>query len=438
MKNVADIYPLTPVQLGMLFHTLVAPDDAIYINQYVCTLTGVVRPSDLRKAWDLVVSRHDVLRTVFLWEGVDEPLQVVRQQVQLDWQYMDWRQMATETQIVNLDRWLQQDRRKGFNLAKAPLMRVTLIRLSDNSYQLVWSSHHLIVDGWSLLLIWNELLKTYSAIDQNTSPANPVAPPFRDYIEWLQKRDRSVSKPFWQQQLKMYTGPTPVPACRVETGESNHPDYQEHSLILPFGLSNELRQLAQQQRLTIATLIQSAWAILLSHFSGEKQVTYGSVMSGRTPELSSIDQMVGLFINTLPICVPVVSDQPLISWLHDRQEQQLAIRNFESTSLADIQRWSGRSNSVPLFQTVVVVENLNTDVQVDIPFHWHDERYIIHNHYPLSIVVFPNQKLKLTLSYDANWFKVASVRRILDHLELLLTSFAEYPHTPLAELSTLR
>ncbi|MEM9165357.1 MAG: condensation domain-containing protein, partial [Cyanobacteria bacterium P01_F01_bin.4] len=399
MKNVADIYPLTPVQLGMLFHTLTSARAGTYVNQFTCKLNGNLQPEILHQAWQQIVDRHPVLRTAVLWEGLDEPLQVVREKVELPWQPLDWQALGTTEQANQLDDFLQCDRNQSFDLAQAPILRLTLIRLGENTHQLIWSNHHLLFDGWSLLLIWQDVLTTYAALSQGNLPQLVEVRPFRDYIVWQQNQHLTPAEPFWRSQLQGLSEPTPLPAARSGVTSSDQPYRQQAKQLAP-SLTTALTTLARQHRLTLNTLIQGAWSLLLSHYSGNPEVTCGSVVSGRPADLSGVETMVGLFINTLPMRVEIKPEQPLIAWLQARQQQLLALRQYEATPLADIQRWSHLPTGSSLFESIVAFENLTAAPAPDLTFEVSDERYLEQSNYPLALLVFPQEGLDLRLLYD--------------------------------------
>ncbi len=433
MENVADIYTLSPVQLGMLFHTLSDTQSGVYVNQYTCKLSGDLRVNIFQQAWQQTVVRHPVLRTAFLWDGLDEPLQVVREQVDLPWQELDWRGVAEVDQAATLDDFLECDRTQGFHLDQAPLLRLTLIHLSDNVYQLVWSSHHLLFDGWSLPIIWQDMLTYYGALLQDTVPQLPPIRPYRDYIAWLQAQDLNIAADVWQTQLQGFTEPTPLPAARA--GISQH--YQQQKRSLSTALTTKLTTLARQHQLTLNTLIQGAWALLLNHYSGEEQVTYGSVVSGRPADLLGVETMVGLFINTLPVRVHIDPDKPLVNWLQTRQQNLFDLRQYETTALSDIQRWSNLPQGTPLFETIVVFENYPTEAATDLGFDTSDVNYLEQSNYPLALLVVPGESLELILLFDSGRFEDGVISRLHAHLELLLNAFVEQPQSTLSELPRL-
>ena len=383
LENVADIYPLSPIQQGMLFHALSAPNTGVYVEQYCCKLQGVLRIPEFQAAWQQVIDRQPVLRTAFLWEGLDEPLQVVRQTVTPTWEQADWRSQAPTEQETQLLEFLAHDRTVGFDLLKAPIVRFRLIHLQADTYQFIWSFHHLLADGWSIPLIWQEVLACYVANCHQTPAALTPLHPYRDYIAWLQTQAPATTETFWRSHLQGFSEPTPLPAARTGTGLATEP-YRQHLHPLSASLTTALQTLGRQHNLTLNTLMQGAWALLLHHYSSQDDVTYGSVVSGRPTNLKGVEKMVGLFINTLPVRVPITPNQALIHWLQERQQQLLDLRQYEATPLADIQRWSDISAGSPLFESIVVFENYPVATVSNLTFAIHDIRYLEQSNYPAS------------------------------------------------------
>lgn len=436
LENVADIYPLSPVQLGLLFHTLDNSQQGVYVNQYTCQLQGDLNIRLFQQAWKEILDRYSVLRTAFVWEGLDEPLQVVRQQVELPWFEKDWRELSASKQTNLLSEFLRSDRKQGFNLEQAPLLRLTLISLGEKTVQLVWSSHHLLFDGWSLPIIWQDLLTYYNGLLQGEIPQLSAVRPFKDYIAWRQTQDFTLAKTLWRSQLQGFSAPTPLPAARTGFRESDQPYLQQIHCLNP-SLTTALKTIAKQHQLTLNTLIQGAWALLLSHYGGGEQVTYGSVMSGRPAELRGIETMVGLFINTLPVHVSLKPEQPLIPWLHRLQQKLLDLRPYEATPLTDIQRWSDLPAATPLFESIVVFENYPAVKTPNLDFEICNIQYFEQSNYPLALLIIPGISLDLRLLFDLRRFEDAAISRLLDHLELLLTAFVENPKIILADLPRL-
>lgn len=209
-KNIDSTYPLSPVQQGMLFHTLLTPKSGVYFNQVLYTLTGCLQKAAMQRAWQQVMDRHEALRTLFVWEAREKPLQVVRRRVTLPWEELDWHGLSADEQNAKLAAFLQADRQRGFDLTRAPLMRLALIRLGENHHELIWSHHHLLIDGWSSFLILKDAMAIYQAnCDGRDCRLEPVRP-YRDYINWLHGEDPSKAEGFWCGALKGFAAPTPL------------------------------------------------------------------------------------------------------------------------------------------------------------------------------------------------------------------------------------
>ncbi len=275
MKNVADIYPLSPTQLGMLFHTIQAPHSGVYFQQFVCTLSGEFDPAAFTQAWQRVVEAQPVLRTAFIWEEIDEPLQVVRQQVDIPCHYEDWQHLSPAEQKAHLVSLLRADQQRGFNLAKAPLMRLQLQKIAPKKHHFIWSTHHILLDGWSVQGLLKSILSHYESIRQDRKARVKPTRPYRDYIAWLQDQDLTPAEDFWRKKLIGFTAPTPL---AIDTKRENRPgtetDYHQQKDKMDAHVTIRLKALAQSQRLTLNTIIQGTWAILLSRYSGEKEVVF--------------------------------------------------------------------------------------------------------------------------------------------------------------------
>jgi NRPS condensation-like uncharacterized protein len=290
------------MQEGMLFHAVSAPHSRIYQVLLIRTIRGNLDVPAFERAWQQVVDRHPILRTHFLWEGLKRPVQVVQRRLKVTIQTQDYRRLSPTDQKSKLREYVETDRVQGFKLSDAPLMRLTLIRLAEDSYQFVWSYHHLLLDGWSLSLIIKEVSTFYAAFCQGRELLLEPSRPFRDYIAWLQLQDLSKAEAFWRRALKGFTIPTRLSVSQSPKGSSPEgQDYYEQRRRLSAEITAGLRSMARKHQLTLNTLLLGAWALLLSRYSGEEDVLFGTVVSGRPAELSGVASLVGLFINTLPV-----------------------------------------------------------------------------------------------------------------------------------------
>ena len=440
-KNVAAIYPLSPMQEGMLFHSLYAPDSGTYCSQTLITLNGELNLGAFKQAWEKVVERHAVLRTLFLWEKRQKTLQIVRKKADLPWNYSDWQPLSPREQQQQLDTLLKSERQKGFALNQAPLMRCYLIQLSEQSYHFLWNRHHILLDGWSGAIIYGEVLQIYQALCQDQNPYLSPVRPYEDYIVWLQQQDQSLAENFWRRSLKNFTTPTNLGITRsILVEPQSKPVYQSVDLSLSPGLTEKLQTLAQQQNLTLSTLIQAAWAILLSRYSGESEVLFGITVSGRPASLSGIEKMVGLFINTLPLRVTVPESGTILPWLEELQQKQAEIQDYAYSSLAEIQRLSDVLPGLPLFESLVIFENYPREERLtDSPQQLSVSGVIDfeETNYPLTVAVIPKQALQFQFSYDVSHFTHESIIRLTGHLETLLTAISQNPQQSLGQLPLL-
>ncbi len=283
----------------MLFHSLYAPESGVYFVQSTLNLKGYVNVAAWELAWQKVIERHSILRTLFVWENRSTPLQVVLKHVKLPWNYLDWQKLSTTEQQQQLSELLSRQREQGFQFNQAPLMGCTLIKVSEDSYKSIWNFHHILLDGWCLPIIYQEVFRFYEAEVRGETCALPTPPPYRDYIAWLNAQDKGVAMEFWRQTLQGLSAPTPLAVDKLQSeNQQQGSEYQELKLRLPTSVSHKLQSIAQKHHVTLSTIVQAAWALLLSRYSGEQDVIFGVTVSGRTGSLSGVEKMVGLLINT--------------------------------------------------------------------------------------------------------------------------------------------
>lgn len=440
-KNIESIYPLSPMQQGMLFHTLYEPESGVYIEQFCLTLSGNLDITVLQQACVRVVKRHPVLRTLVVWEKQEKPLQVVCKQVELPLQNYDWRSLSATEQQERLEAFLQADRVQGFVLDKAPLMRFTLIRVADDTYEFVWSFHHLLIDGWSWPILCKEVFAFYNALVKGKYLYLNTPRPYRYYINWLQQQDLKAAETFWRQQLHGFTSPTRLLLDRGEAHNLQQPkSYHEQHCCLSATITAALQSQAQQYHLTLSTFVQAAWAILLSRYTDESEVVFGATVSGRPPTLSGVESMVGLFINTLPVTVKVPTATPLWQWLRELQAQQVERSQYSWCPLVEIQAISEIPQELPLFESIVVFENYPHDTSLSNPggsIQITKRRVIEQTNYPLTVIAVPGQELFLRILYDGSRFDAETINRTIGHLVTLLEGTIANIEQTVAEIPML-
>ncbi len=442
-STLTDLYPLTPLQQGLWFHALAAPDSSLYFEQQIFRMEGDLQVSAFRKAWQAPVARHAILRTGLTWEGLDHPLQYVLPTIPLPWEEHDWREESPANRETRLTDLVQADQARGFDLTHAPFLRLTLIRMTNTSYIFICSFHHLILDRWSVAIMWQEIWTMYHGIVQGLPHHLEPIPPFKTYIEWLEHQDLTSAESYWRETLHGFSQPTRLGIEQAHT-QSRHQggDYRTQTRSLPPTTTHALTQFAQQHQLTVNTLFQGAWALLLGHYSGGTDVVFGTTSSGRTVGLPGIEEMVGLFINSLPMRVNTSPYQPIEPWLRQLQDQQVQLRDLEYTPLFKIQQWSEVHTDTPLFHSLLVFENtpgkytsrLETPdlVSQRLPKTKEGE-----SNYPLTLAILPEQTLNLRMTYETSHFEESGIILLLDHFEQLLEKLPAHQGKHLGDLPSL-
>ncbi|HBR48513.1 MAG TPA: non-ribosomal peptide synthetase [Nitrospira sp.] len=439
--HIDSIYPLSPMQEGMLFHTLMNPGTGIYLMQNRYLLEGNLNYEAFVHAWETVLDRHPVLRTSFVWKSQKRPLQAVHKRVDVPIVSLDWRGQTRREQIARLDAELDAELREGFDFAKAPLMRLWLIRLTDDRYQFVHSFHHILLDEWCISLLLMDFLGHYGALVRGEPLTREKPRPYRDYIAWLQKQDIKAAESFWREYLKAFPTPTPLPYDRLPEGLADqNEDAADHCLYLSADTSARLTELAQRHRLTVNTFFQGAWALLLNYYSSEREVLFGVTVAGRPTELPGVESILGLFINTLPLRVPVQPERILVDWLKDLLAENVWVRQYDYAPLVQMQRWSEVARGEALFHSLFVFENAPVDRELcegRIIFKGEEEQYRVHTNYPLTVMGWPGRELGIKISYDKRLFDADTTERMIRHFKTLLDAMAAQPTARLADLSPL-
>ena len=419
--DIENIYPLSPLQAGLLFHTLLEPGSGIYFEQLTCELHGVLDEEAFANAWQLLAARHAILRTAFVWKGQREPMQVVHRSLRIPWRREDWRNSDGVTQKENLAAFLEEDRRRGFELNRAPLIRLATIRLADNLWQLVSSHHHILLDGWSFPLLLREFGDAYRAYCEGAIPRFAPVRPYSTYVAWLKAQDAAAAESFWRNEMRGFTEPTPLPLEHARGDRPHHAadGHRDATNVLSAADTDLLQASARESGVTLNTFVQGAWALVLSRYSGSADIVFGATVAGRPPELADVENIVGLFINTVPLRVQVPADARATAWLAALQDHQLAVRDFEYAGLADIQRWSDITPGQPLFESLVVFENYPIDASLPHKLGGLEPRAVSfteRTNYPLTLIAVPGDRLGLRASFDASRFDHAAVDRMLGHI----------------------
>lgn len=437
-NNITAIYPLSPIQQGILYHTLFSPEQHLYFVQYTFAITGDLNVTAFEHSWMEVIRRHDILRTSILLDNPDCPFQIGQNNADTSFSFLDWSNEPEDAQTDLLKAHIENDRKIGVELAHPPLIRLALIRLAERSYHVVLSYHHIIIDGWSLNLLIEELFTLYTSMFHGTPVQMVPQRPYKDYVIWLKHIDLSPAKLFWQEMLKGFTL-TSITAVARHRNDPSRIFFEQSQVTFTEELTAKLRSVAQQFRITLNTIVQGCWAILQSRYTGAQDVLFGVTTSGRQIDFIGIDKMAGLFINTLPFRANVLPTEMLPSFFNKLHRHQREISGYEYTPLIEIQKCSD-SPGKALFETILVFENYPSNLDsMNIAGEIHCSDFRIHErtNYPLTVKIYPDAALSIEILYHANLFGHTFVQRILSHMKALLEAIATEPHRSIAQLPLL-
>ena len=421
---IEDIYPLSPLQQGMLFHSLYAGRKEVYVEQLSFTISGQFDALAFKQAWQQLIERHPVLRTTFLWERREEPLQAVFRHGKMSWQEYDWREFSGIEQEQKLEALMRSERAAGFDLSQLPLIRFFLIRLTKNTNQFLWNYHHLLLDGWSVSLLLKELFESYDAFRSGGRQKMVRPRPFGDYITWLKNQDPKDAENFWRERLKGFDSPVLLdaypPAAKLSAGEES---YKQRSVSLDSETTSALQSLMRQNGLTMNTLVQGVMALILNLYSGQADVVFGVTVSGRPAELSGVGEMIGLFINTIPARIQVQMEEKVLTWLRSVQAQQVEAQPYQYSPLVEIQGWSELPRGTQLFDSLLVFENYpatNAARRPEGALRIQNVRVNDWSDYGLTLAAWIAPQLTLRLAFDQNKFDDQAITHLLNHsLEIL-------------------
>ncbi|MFE9820224.1 non-ribosomal peptide synthase/polyketide synthase, partial [Streptomyces sp. NPDC005773] len=431
--DVADVLPLSPLQEGLLFHHIYdeqAPD--VYTTQVTLDLEGPLDASLLRAAAQTLADRHTSLRAGFRHEGLSRPVQVIPRTVSVPWSERDLSGLDEAKRAATAAAAAEQDRTRRFDLAAPPLLRFSLLRLGADRHQLILTAHHILFDGWSIPVIVQELLSAYAGAEL------PAVRQYRDHLEWLAVQDDAPAHEAWGEALAEVTAPTLV---APEDGAAVSAAPERLDIELPPALSRDLADGARAHGLTLNTVVQGAWAVLLARLTGSQDVTFGVTVSGRPPELDGVERMVGLFINTLPLPVTLRPAESLVRFLARVQGRQAALLAHHHVGLADLQRIAGVEK---LFDTALVFENFPLDRSaIDAVAHSAGLRLLSAEgrdgtHYPLSLIALPGEdRMRFRLDYRPDLFTAGQAAALADRFLAALEAVARTPDRPLGQLDLL-
>ncbi|MDC0716420.1 non-ribosomal peptide synthetase [Nannocystis bainbridge] len=440
MRDVESVYPLSPLQAGLLFHALNEPESPTYTVQLALQLGGDVDATALESAWKTVLARHAVYRTAFLWQGVPEPLQVVRRSVEFAMPTHDWSSLEVAEAEARWEALRREERAAGFDLGRAPLARVVLVRLPGGRTWMLKTTHHILADGWSMPVVLGELQAAYAANRGGRRLALPEPVAYERYIAWLATRDQAASSAFFAAYLAGVEEPTrlPFPPPAQAPAEATR-EHEQRDASLTAAETEALTAFARRHGLTLNTVVQGALAQLLGRTTGRTDVVFGVTTSGRSAPLRGIERMVGLFINTLPLRARWSGSEIVLEWLQRLQAEQVELRVHEATPLYEVQRASAVGGGRALFDTLLVFENYPVDEAAQqaeaLPIV--DFQAFEQTSYPLAITVAVGTTLDLRWMWEPAALRGEDIEQLWGHLRTVLLDMVAHPGRRLSELGLL-
>ncbi|VVP79828.1 Linear gramicidin synthase subunit B [Pseudomonas fluorescens] len=431
--EIDDVYPLTPMQEGMLLHTLLEPGTGIYYMQDRYRIDSALDPQRFAQAWQAVVARHEALRASFSWNAGEAMLQIIHKPGKTPVDYQDWRGLDEAAQEVRLQALHKQEREAGFELLAQAPFHLRLVRVADERYWFMMSNHHILIDAWCRSLLMNDFFEIYQALGEGRQAQLPVPPRYRDYIGWLQRQDLAEARQWWQANLAGFERATALPSDRP----LRHDHAGDGMIVgdchtrLEVAQGARLRELAQAHQLTVNTFAQAAWALVLARYSGERDVVFGVTVAGRPVSMPQMQRTVGLFINSVALRVQLPRPgqrQSVRQWLQGLLERNMELREYEYLPLVAIQERSELPKGQPLFDSLFVFENAPVETAVlDHAQHLNasSDSGRTHTNFPLTAVCYPGDDLGLHLSFDQRYFDYPTVERLLAEFKRLLMALVE-------------
>ena len=419
--QIEDIYPATPTQQGLLFHSEQQPGN--YISQLMLNFANDINATHLKQAWQQIIQRHGVYRTVFVGTELGQTQQLVVRDVDLPWQVIDLSGLEAKEQQQQIEAFRLNDKLTGFDITEVPLMRFVLWPLGDAGYQLLWSHHHALNDGWCLPIVFAELVEIYAALNHHRAPALADIKPYRDYIQWLAKQDTSAALAFWQTELMDVEEVTPLPQLDGQSNKDSNHAADEVQLTFTEAQTQHIEGFARSCQVTPNTLLQAAWALLLASYSYSDSVLFGTTVSGRPAQLDGVESMVGLFINTIPVKVVIDPQASVSQWLSNLHRQHIQRDQYSWAALNDIQRLGQTTQ----FNSLLVYENypVNPALEQQTGLTLTDSQGYEGSHFDITVIAGLRQSLSIKLEYKTALYQREGAQQLLTQLQLILTEICQ-------------
>ncbi|WP_189032798.1 non-ribosomal peptide synthetase, partial [Paenibacillus albidus] len=432
-----SIYNLSPMQQGMLFHSIMNPESASYFQQSSCRINGTLDVDILEQSLNILVDKHDVLRTNFLYEKLKYPKQIVFKKRPLNIMYHDISGLELSEKQAYLEQYKNIDKTKGFDLAREVLLRMSVIQLSDDQYELIWSFHHIIMDGWCLQTVIQEIFEAYNKLKRNEPVVFEEAYPYSDYISWLDQQDYEEARHFWKQYLDSYETRASLPKSSIEQVNISY-KLEETVVKLSKDVTEQLKSIARDNHVTVNSILQTAWGVLLSKYNRTNDVVFGVVTTDRPTEIKGVDKIIGLFINTIPVRINFAQEDAFSEVVRMVHQSSIERQGYGFFPLADIQSLSSmKQDLIAHLYTFQNFENNSLALLEQDDFRMEESNEFEQTNYDFNITIIPNDAYEIRFEYNAYVYEHSTVEKIAGHYQNILHTVSVNPSIQMEEIGLL-
>ncbi len=436
-SNFKDIYSLSPMQQGMLFHSIMDGASGAYFEQSRLKIMGQIDIKLFERSFNYIIEKYDILRTVFLYEKVSQPVQIVLRKRIGNICYNDISALKEEERKTYIEDFIKKDKMQGFKLSIDLPMRIAVIKTGEKEYEIIWSYHHIIMDGWCLGIIMSEFFKAYTLLGKGKEISTINNYPYSDYIKWLKKQNKEKALAYWKNYLEDYEQQASIPRLHKKSNDNTYLQC-DTQFELDEAITEKLTKLARENQISLNIIIQTIWGILLQRYNNTNDVVFGAVVSGRPPEVVGIESMVGLFINTIPVRI-MENEISFIELSKKVQENASKSMAYDYMPLADVQASSNLKNN--LFDHIIVFENYPMDKQIssmessqELGFSIQNYEIFEHTNYDFSLGIIPGETIKFKFTHNENIYSKELIEQISNNFKMVIDQILEKPDMNTAKI----
>ncbi len=436
-SNFKDIYSLSPMQQGMLFHSIMDSASGAYFEQSRLKIMGKIDIKLFERSFNFIIEKYDILRTVFLYEKVSQPVQIVLRKRMGNIIYNDISALEEKERNSFIEDFIKKDKMQGFKLSIDLPMRIAVIKTGETEYEIIWSYHHIIMDGWCLGIIMSEFFKAYTLLGKGKEISTVNNYPYSDYIKWLKKQNKEKALAYWKNYLEDYEQQASIPRLHKKSNDNTYLQC-DIQFELDEAITEKLTKLARENQISLNIIIQTIWGILLQRYNNTNDVVFGAVVSGRPPEVVGIESMVGLFINTIPVRI-MENEISFIEFSKKVQENASKSMAYDYMLLADVQANTVLKNN--LFDHIIVFENYPMDKQIssmessqELGFSIQNYEIFEHTNYDFSLGIIPGETIKFKFTHNENIYSKELIEQIYKHFKMIIEQILEKPDMNTAKI----